>query len=104
MGVSTRIMYTAATVLLLGLAGAVPSAAADPATTPDRSTTVDPTGVDAQQYYYELRARHSGKCLDVRGASTQNGADVIQYSCHGGTNQQWGFTSAADSSSKLPAA
>ena len=53
--------------------------------------------------YYALQVRHSGKCLDVRGASMQDAADVIQYSCHGGTNQQWRFDSAADSSSESPA-
>ncbi|WP_223279682.1 RICIN domain-containing protein [Streptomyces sp. SDr-06] len=30
----------------------------------------------------------SGKCLDVSGASTANGAAVIQYTCNGNTNQQ----------------
>jgi Ricin-type beta-trefoil lectin domain-like len=46
-----------------------------------------PMGI--QQIYYELRARHSGKCLDVYGGSTDDGASVIQFSCHGGYNQQW---------------
>lgn len=32
---------------------------------------------------------HSGRCLDVWGASTANGAPVTLYDCHGGTNQQW---------------
>ncbi|MCC3764492.1 RICIN domain-containing protein [Glycomyces sp. TRM65418] len=34
-------------------------------------------------------ARHSGKCLDVIGASTADGAEVAQYTCSGGANQQW---------------
>ena len=34
-------------------------------------------------------ARHSGKCLDVSGASTEDGAAIIQWTCHGGANQQW---------------
>lgn len=34
-------------------------------------------------------AVHSGKCLDVSGASTADGAAVIQYTCGSGTNQQW---------------
>jgi hypothetical protein len=38
---------------------------------------------------YELKALHSGKCLDVQGGSTANGAKIIQYSCHGGTNQRF---------------
>ncbi|MEV4020226.1 RICIN domain-containing protein [Nonomuraea angiospora] len=39
--------------------------------------------------YDRLAVRHSGKCADVRGASTANAAAVIQYACGGGTNQQW---------------
>ncbi|NJL27559.1 MAG: hypothetical protein HC897_06500 [Thermoanaerobaculia bacterium] len=29
------------------------------------------------------------KCLDVRGGSTAEGADVILFRCHGGANQRW---------------
>jgi len=36
-----------------------------------------------------LTLRHSGKCLDVRGQSTANSAAITQYTCNGGTNQQW---------------
>jgi Ricin-type beta-trefoil lectin domain-like len=31
----------------------------------------------------------SGKCLDVASASTADGADIQQYTCGSGTNQQW---------------
>jgi Ricin-type beta-trefoil lectin domain-like len=31
--------------------------------------------------YYQLRNRHSGKCLNVQGASANNGADLVQYTC-----------------------
>jgi hypothetical protein len=31
----------------------------------------------------------SGKCMDIYGASTSNGAALIQWTCHGGTNQQF---------------
>jgi hypothetical protein len=34
-------------------------------------------------------ARHSGKCLDVSGKSTADGAGIIQWTCTGATNQQW---------------
>ena len=34
-------------------------------------------------------ARHSGKCLDVRGESTNDGGSIIQWSCNGGANQTW---------------
>jgi galactose oxidase len=36
-----------------------------------------------------ITAQHSGKCLDVYGASVADGAAVIQWSCHGGANQKW---------------
>jgi chitinase len=39
--------------------------------------------------YYEIVARHSGKCLDVEGESTAAGARVIQFGCGGWPNQQW---------------
>jgi hypothetical protein len=34
-------------------------------------------------------AQRSGKCLDVSGASTADGAVVIQWTCGGGTNQMF---------------
>jgi hypothetical protein len=39
--------------------------------------------------YVTIVARHSGKALDVEDASTDDGARVIQYTPHGGANQQW---------------
>ncbi len=41
--------------------------------------------------YYRLTARHSGKVMDVVGASTANNAEVKQYSWNGGANQKWRF-------------
>jgi hypothetical protein len=35
------------------------------------------------QYFYEVVARHSGKCLD------KSGWNVVQWNCHGGDWQQW---------------
>jgi hypothetical protein len=35
------------------------------------------------KYYYEIVARHSGKCLD------KSGWNVVQYNCHGADWQQW---------------
>lgn len=40
--------------------------------------------------------RNSGKCVDVVSASTADGAEIIQWDCHGGTNQQWEARPAAD--------
>ena len=39
--------------------------------------------------YVEIVSRNSGKCLDVSGASTDAAAPAIQWTCHGGLNQQW---------------
>jgi hypothetical protein len=39
--------------------------------------------------YHRITARHSGKCLDVAGYSTADSARIVQYTCNGGTNQQW---------------
>src|SRR5689334_877776 len=45
---------------------------------------------------YELVAMHSGKCLDVYGASTDDAARVIQWPCHGGENQHWRVAPTGD--------
>ena len=39
--------------------------------------------------YFQLVARHRGKCVDVPAASTANGVRLKQYTCNSGTNQQW---------------
>lgn len=39
--------------------------------------------------YYQIVAKHSGKVLDVKGGSTDNGADIIQYHATGADNQLW---------------
>lgn len=33
--------------------------------------------------YYHFVSRHSGKCLDVPGASTANSVQLVQYTCNG---------------------
>ena len=38
---------------------------------------------------YKVINYNSAKCLDVSGPSTANGAKIYQWTCHGGTNQQW---------------
>ncbi|WP_458246270.1 RICIN domain-containing protein [Streptomyces sp. MAI_2237] len=54
------------------------------------------TGATAQQWsvvtsgsYVNIKARATGECLDVSGASTANSAAIITYTCSGATNQQW---------------
>ncbi|MEO0469750.1 MAG: RICIN domain-containing protein [Bacteroidota bacterium] len=50
------------------------------------------------QAYYNILARHSGKGLDVAGASTSSGANVEQYAISngGGDNQRWRFEDAGN--------
>ncbi|MEV1241579.1 RICIN domain-containing protein [Nonomuraea sp. NPDC050022] len=44
-----------------------------------------------------LVARHSGKCLDVAGVSTADGANVHQWTCiNGQANQEWNFVATSD--------
>jgi hypothetical protein len=54
---------------------------------PDGTTPPPPT---AQQVVHTT----SGRCLDVPGASTANGARLQLWDCHGGTNQRWTYTSS----------
>ena len=44
---------------------------------------------DAGGGYFRIVNQNSGKCLDVASASTADGANIIQYTCGSGTNQQW---------------
>ncbi|MHA4773037.1 RICIN domain-containing protein [Streptomyces sp. MSC1_001] len=45
---------------------------------------------------FEIVAAGSGKCLDVVGARTHDGARVVEYPCSGGTNQRWYLERRAD--------
>lgn len=51
-------------------------------------------GVSTLEQFVEIVSRSSGKCLDISGASTNPGAPAIQWTCHGGANQQWRLESA----------
>lgn len=42
-----------------------------------------------ERRFHSLVAAHSGKCVDVAGGSRDNGANAIQWDCHGGGNQSW---------------
>ncbi|SHI12931.1 RICIN domain-containing protein [Streptomyces sp. 3214.6] len=46
--------------------------------------------------WYVLVNRNSGKVLDDRAYATKDGAAVVQWSRHGGANQQWRFIDAGD--------
>jgi uncharacterized repeat protein (TIGR03803 family) len=51
--------------------------------------------------YHEIESRHSGQCLDVHGEATVDAAPVIQWSCHGGANQQWRIEPVANGAVRL---
>lgn len=53
--------------------------------------------------YYEIVARHSGKCLDVAGGSTATGAMLTQWDCVGVPNQQFRIVSAGGGYNKIVA-
>ncbi|MFC6079844.1 RICIN domain-containing protein [Sphaerisporangium aureirubrum] len=44
--------------------------------------------------FERLNVRHSGKCVDVRDGSTADNGVIIQWTCNGGTNQQWNIRDA----------
>jgi hypothetical protein len=46
--------------------------------------------------WYVLVNRNSGKVLDDRGFASDDGAAVVQWARHNGTNQQWRFIDAGD--------
>jgi Ca2+-binding RTX toxin-like protein len=47
--------------------------------------------IAGQSPYVAFQAKHSGKCADVSGVSTANGARLQQWTCLWGGNQQWSF-------------
>jgi surface antigen len=38
---------------------------------------------------YQIRNKLSGKCLDITGFGTADGTPIQQWTCTGGTNQEW---------------
>lgn len=53
------------------------------------SATTQQWSLTASGSYWLVKARATGECLDVNGASTANSAAIITYTCNGATNQQW---------------
>src|SRR4051794_4501115 len=68
-----KIAMSSAAVLLVTVGMVVPSAPAN----------ADIIGA------FQLRARHSGMCLEVAGGSTGNGALILQAPCSNALNQLW---------------
>jgi hypothetical protein len=78
---------------LLGLAHSSVQGAVMFPTVSDNSTNrvLAPDDLEGIRRLYPIRgplfARHSGRCLDIEGASPDNGADAIQWDYWGGQNQ-----------------
>ena len=52
--------------------------------------------VDRGGGYYSIRSRASGKCLDIQGVSSSDGANLVQYDCFSNSyNQQFSFTATS---------
>ncbi|WP_079141887.1 family 43 glycosylhydrolase [Streptomyces sp. LUP30] len=61
---------------------------------PSGETATTPTS-------YTLVNRNSGKCLDVSGGSTADGANILQWTCNGGADQKWRIEDRGDDTSRL---
>ncbi|MQA27863.1 MAG: hypothetical protein GEU94_20935 [Micromonosporaceae bacterium] len=65
------------------------------ASTSRTGTCVDPKSTDSTRFhsglmtFRQLRNAASGYCLDSQGYSTRNTYDLLQWTCHGGSNQGW---------------
>lgn len=56
----------------------------------------DPDGSCTQPSSVRIDPVHSGRALDVKDWSKDDGAAIIQYDWHGGSNQRWIVTSPAN--------
>jgi hypothetical protein len=62
----------------------------DPAEDPETDTAAAP--IEAVAFSSTAVAQHSARCMDVFGAGTGDNVNLIQWNCHGGTNQSFTFT------------
>ncbi|GIJ09680.1 RICIN domain-containing protein [Micromonospora andamanensis] len=53
-----------------------------------------PQGGTSNPQGVQIVGTQSGRCVDVDGASTANGAQAKLWDCHGGTNQRWTYTAS----------
>jgi hypothetical protein len=87
-------------------ATSTPTASATPTSTPTPTptATATPTVRPSLGGYYKMIARHCGKAVVVKSASTSDGADVIQWTYGGAnTNDEWLFTSIGSGYYKITA-
>jgi hypothetical protein len=68
-----------------------PTPTLTPTDTPTPTNTPTPTDTPTPlSEYHIIQVKHSGKCLNVLGSELQDGANVAQWDCEqGGDNQQW---------------
>ncbi len=94
-------------VVEAGTSTAVFQAASSPVSAEESATVTAATGTErlgtvvsllSSTSPVQVIAKNSGKCLDVRGSSTSEGANVQQWSCAGTENQQWLFIATGDGS------
>jgi parallel beta-helix repeat protein len=96
------VVSSAATSFFNSLAAPVGGATPTPtptatSTTPGPTPTPTPTPTGGFSGYYRLMARHSGKAVVVEGASTANGANVLQWTYGGAnTNDEWQLVNLGD--------
>ncbi|MFP4031992.1 MAG: RICIN domain-containing protein [Desulfococcaceae bacterium] len=65
--------------------------------------TLVPLGDDGEAPRYSVISYATGRCLDVSGNSEASGANVQQYPCHGGPNQQWRLEPIGDGAYRIVA-
>src|SRR5690606_1188073 len=53
--------------------------------------------------FYEVKVKHSGKCLEVASANSSNGTALRQWRCNGADSQRWKVVSNGDGSIRLSA-
>ncbi|MCU0355739.1 MAG: RICIN domain-containing protein, partial [Cytophagales bacterium] len=77
-------------------------AVGNPSASIDLTNSSSPSG-STFSGYYRLTVKHSGKALDVRSASTADGAVVQQYTPNGTKAQNWNLTAVGNGYYKLVA-
>ncbi|MDG4859340.1 family 43 glycosylhydrolase [Streptomyces sp. T-3] len=60
-----------------------------------------PSGEGATPSAYAIVNRSSGKCLEVAGGSSADGANARQWTCSGGAHQKWRVEDRGDDTSRL---
>lgn len=88
-------------LLAIGVVGALTAGAAQANSGSAVASPAQSTAAAALPVYYQIRAQHSGKCLDLKDTRetprTNNGTNVRQWACKSGYSlQQWRFAKLAN--------